>query len=258
MPPEPAPVFLVGEDVAHEALAVQLFDGRLMQRVQWLDAPEHVREWKRPSWAPTAQNDRPRVDAKSDPPRRIHGRLQGQPYKEGARKLRQWVVSFAQETDEPSILIVMTDTDGKDRRAGIDQIKSWLTDQNDLPHLVVGCAHRDAEAWFMPLARLESGHADRLALAKQALSFDPASQPERLSTGKSDPKRVVRFVLMEEGESLPENEPGCATPPAHAARNFAERLRTHLDNLGDYQACGLTPFLHDIDDALIAVGLVHP
>jgi hypothetical protein len=264
-------IAIVGEDEVHRALAMALMDGVLAaaagaRGADWLD-PHHVREWV---VVPEGQDQPGRrfYNSHWDHPLPVHGRRRppsfgrraGRPLAPGASRLRHLYQLHALQPEPPDLLVILQDTDGNlELCLAGDDLRRMVQDSfHDGPAVVVGFPHRDAEAWLMAAPILPDGEsAQRLDAARVALSFDPAKQPERLTSSPNDAvtdaKRVLRFVVLQEGERLAQGTPGSVPPSPTEADELACRLAQHLDRARAYQACNLAGFVLDLDAAVVTV-----
>lgn len=255
---EHAPSFyVVGEDEVHRALAMAITDAAIEQL-----CVEHDADWLELDWARRWRA----VDERDDVPRHrrwgslhddrppVHGMIRGRPVQPGARKLREAIVEITRRDDHARLLVLLQDTDGKQKlHAGVQQVADWADTDPDVPPVAIGAPHRDAEAWFFAIAERSAQEDLRLAEATRALTFDPARQPERLTSqpnhATTDAKRVVRYVFLADGDTLAEGRPASRPPDPDRADVLARRLASRLDRLTDYEACGLTTFITAVKES---------
>jgi hypothetical protein len=260
-------VAVVGEDEVHRALAMALFDGALREFAEargadWVEA-ENVRAWlvfdgaerARRSYYDSHREDplpspRPSVRVKTT------GFIDGQPAGPGAAKLRYLYTFHALQAAPPDVVVILADSDGDTRLvASAEQVRRFTLRLEHPPVLVIGTPHRDAEAWLMAAPfPSDAESARRLVAARAALSFDPALQPERLTSSPNDAptdaKRVLRFVLLHEGDRLAQGTPRTGPPSPEESDALATRLATDLSRARSYEACGLDAFLTDLSAAV--------
>lgn len=99
-------------------------------------------------------------------------------------------------------IVVVTDTDGDSTNA-LEQVAAHLPDpdQPDTPRpIVLAIAHQDAEGWFaLGFAPRDAHEETRHAAKTRELSFDPADLPHRLTASPNnaptDAKRVLGHLL---------------------------------------------------------------
>ncbi len=257
---------VVGEDHVHRALAMGLCDAVACKLAHdrdadWFD-PEHHREW----WAPdmdahTPANRRFRP-LKNPTRRRYHGHIGGRPAGPGAQKMRGVFLDLLQEQPRPNLVVMLQDSDGDGRIAeSAIQVLHYLNEIEGAPPLVIGIPNRDAEAWFLAAGVESRGQRERLAAARKILPFDPTHQPERLTSSPNDSptdaKRVVRFVLLEDGDKLATGRPASLPPSPDEADLLAQRLGRVLVVGESYEACGLADFVRALAVASQSVWAKH-
>lgn len=259
-------VAVVGEDEVHRALAMALFDGALAtlaaeRGADWL-VVDDARTWLVFDGGERVRRgfyDSHREDPlPTRPGRRIRttGHINGRPAGPGAAKLRRLFTYHALQPEPPGMVVLLTDTDGDERTAAsAEQVRELVTGLEDPPALVIGMPHRDAEAWLFAAALpTDAQTAERLAAARKALSFDPSREPERLTSSPNDAmtdaKRVLRFVLLHEGEELARGRPRTGPPTPDEADEIAERLARDLDRASTFRNCGLSDFVRDLRAAV--------
>lgn len=253
------PFYVIGEDEVHRALGMALVDAVIRhlaheRDADWLE-PELVRRWSALAEPVDLPEHRRRGDSHRRGHIRQHGYLAGQPCAPGAHKLRALLVEHARAERTPALLVLLQDTDGDPALGkGVRQVQDWAAARDDLPPVAIGCAHREAEAWFMATPGLAAKQPQRLQQARAALGFDPTRQPERLSAqpndALTDAKRVLRFVLLAEGERLAAGVPDSVSPSLEEVDELAAQLAADLGHLAQFKACGLAPFVAALKAAL--------
>lgn len=226
-------VAIVGEDTAHAVLAGSLlrqivpdgewvFDGDLE-----LDTlVSGLRYHRQGSLKP--------------PQSKLRGHIDGQPAGPRVQVARNRMVSVLER--RPTLMIYVEDTDGDDD-VPVALQRAALSFAAHSAAIILAMPHRDAEAWFVA-GYLPSGIDDRQRLTslRKSLSFDPTTNPERLSarpnSAPQDAKRVLRQLLGLGAESKP------------LSIEELDRERYHERLLGDParlrqhgRACGLTDYL---------------
>ena len=158
----------------------------------------------------------------------------------------------AQHAGSSIAVVLLQDTDGDTRLPqGARQVLRWARHKTELPPCAIGTPHRDAEAWFMALLDLSTKESLRNRKATKTLNFDPTRHPERLTSCPNDKitdaKRVVRYVLLQEGRTLTQGRPQSRPPTPDEADTLSRRLASDLDNLNGFKGCELTSFLQELE-----------
>lgn len=256
-------VAVVGEDELHRALAMALFDAALgalaeERHADWIEV-ELLRQWLVFDGGTSAR--RGYYDIHRDDPLptrpgvriRTAGFINGEPLGPAASKLRHLFAFHALQDCPPDVVVILVDTDGEPRLShSAEQVRQFARTLDAPPLLVFGLPHRDAEGWLFaaPLpADEETTRRHQAACA--VLSFDPTRQPERLTShpnhASTDAKRVVRFVLLGEGDGLAPGHPASRAPNEEADA-LAARLAASLPRALTYYTCNLAPFIQDLMD----------
>ncbi len=253
-------VYVVGEDQVHRVLAMALVDATISwlahhRSSDWVEA-RHVRRWSALEESDQEPEDQRWGDIHRRPKVRFHGYLDGRPCLPAARKFRASLVEHARADRPPGLVVIMQDTDGDERIIdGARQVLEWAASQPDLPPVVIGTPHRDAEGWFLAAPGIRTRRPDRVERAQKVLSFDPTRHPERLTArpnaAVTDAKRVLRFVLLQEGDDLAPGRPASRSPTPDEAERLASELVADLDALESFDACRLGPFVIALRDAVV-------
>lgn len=263
-------VAVVGEDRVHHALAVALFDAILLElpdvRKARLKDAASVRDWAPVVAGPA---DALFYDSHRDDPlpgprhreNRARGYIHGKPVQPGAAKLRRLYLLHAYQPQPPDLVVILQDTDNDPRLLdGAAQVAALAKDDWERasptrkpPRLVIGLPHRDAEGWFFA-APVPADAAARLQTAKKVLNFDPSVQPERLTSrpnhAPADAKRVVRFVLLNDGSTIGEGTPASRPPDPDEAAELAGRVASDLKRLSSFEKCNMAPFIRELRAAV--------
>ena len=148
--------------------------------------------------------------------------------------------------DGPDLIVMLRDTDGEaDRRTPAIPVLDELDPVARPARMVVGLPHPEAEGWF--ILSMEAPPADRLAVARKTLGFDPTQAPERLrsSGDANDAKRVLQFLTFH-AEALA-RAPSRALP-REQLESLLDGLHERLDDLRQRgQGCGLGAFLDALE-----------
>lgn len=255
-----APFYVVGEDEVHRALAMALTDASITmlaheQDFDWLEAGS-TRRWS--AWEEhAAVLEGRRFSRLKDAPSefRFHPILDGQRVPPGVKDLRNAILHTAKAEPRPALIILLKDTDGdQELPVAARQVAAWAAKQEGLPPIVIGTPAPEAEAWLLARRALSPTQQRRREKARRALGFDPTSEPERLTsrpnTARTDCKRVLRFILLEEGEALRVGHPSSSPPSNDEPDRLARELAAELGQLGDRVGCGLATFLTELPAGL--------
>jgi hypothetical protein len=230
-------VLILGEDTAHGVLAGCLLHG-LVASGAWTHRGDRDLSGVLPDLRYNQHGD---VDTSRV---KTRGHILGESLRPGAAFARKVITSAL--LTKPTVLIFVKDTDGRDGFVdGIQQVVPLFSGHST--PVIFALPHRDAEAWFVagfvPGSREEH---ERVAVLRRTLSFDPLTQPERLTAhpndAPQDAKRVLRTLLGLDPESRP-----LALDELERDRHH-ERLFGDLDRLRRVGAhCGLVAFLDDLE-----------
>ncbi len=180
---------VVCEADADRRTATCLADRVLCDEVEWIE-PESLdgyRTWRGLEEGSTHTRWTSLKDIGGGFPRHfLHGHFQDAPGALGAAAARKALILA--KRIRPAAVVLMSDSDGKDRRTGLEQVRSlpW-----DFP-VLVALAHPERESWV--IAGFEpQGPAETKALEglRRDLGFDPRLEAHRLRAGDRDAKRVL-------------------------------------------------------------------
>lgn len=260
-------IAIAGEDHAHRVLATRLSDLVLIERGAACGWPEQE------------ELDQARVyvglDRRATEPRQFYCTTD---LADGIQTLRQpfrlhriddqpageaeWFVTlyawFLAQPDLPDALVAMSDAQNNaNAQEAADRAARYIRDNFQRPIPVVfGVPHWDAECWFV--AGLQQIAPDRLSAAAQALSFDPARQPHRLTAQPNDAirdaKRALRFLIGAGGATLASTKTGALACEEYEAL-AGEWDVADLARLQAHEGCGLSAFIRALR-AVIAPAVV--
>lgn len=256
-------VALAGEDEAHRILAQAVLEQAILAAAGergsgWPEAEQldQARCWYRlpaapdRSGAPFYKTSRLDEDLKQvvGPKFFRVTRFEGKPLGEASTLIDGYRL-FALQPDPPDAVLLLRDSDGDPERAAALPVgQRWLDMHRrvnpEAPVAAFGVAEPEAEAWFIACL---TPAPERLAAARDALSFDPVRQPERLTSlsasATSDAKRALRF-LAGEGIALDERVPAVALK-AHELETLAADVCHSASQRA--ASCGLSRFLAEIE-----------
>lgn len=237
------------EDRAHDTLVKTLARRVVIEGASWdiADHLEHMWTWAGPGGEPEFKVGAD-IDVSQFSTRRIrlHGKLGDQPLAPEARMYRQLLLAFDLATPRPQLVIIARDGDGRasQRRRGFAQVVEFH--DFDFP-IILALPEPESEAWFIcgfsPKTPVE--HA-LLAELRDRLSFNPVTQPHRLTSQPKDAVTDAKRVLVAlVGDGHERRDAGVhETPLPVLARHgehaglaeFLDELRRHLLPLLDPRA----------------------
>jgi hypothetical protein len=204
------------EDSGHFSTVTRLVDDTLVTSHDWLDGVlADCRSWRGlkegEAWYKYDPDDAHDLRPIVHEGQRIarHGLIKGEPLKPEAGMWRKVLMLFCDADPRPDVVILARDLDGypgrrpgPTRRDGIQQVRegfSWPF------KIAVATPEPEIEAWlvsgFVPAGPDEQA---RLLALRRALSFDPTTQSERLTShpndAATDAKRVLAQLCGDEQE----------------------------------------------------------
>lgn len=191
------------EDRAHDILVKTLARRVVVGGASWnlADALEHMWRWAGPGGeAGFKIGGDVGLSRAGGRPLRLHGKIAGQRLEPEAGMYRRMLLAFDRAAERPDIVILARDGDGRavERRRGFEQVVNGLTWEFAV---ILAMPEPESEAWFVCGFRAQD-EAERAALAQVTaqLSFDPVTQPHRLTSrpndAPTDTKRVLRQLLV--------------------------------------------------------------
>jgi hypothetical protein len=236
------------EDRAHDMLVKTLAQRVVVEGASWPIADTLEQMW---SWAgPNGEREfkigtdvEPVGPGRSGRRLRRHGRIAGQPLAPEAGMYRKLLLAFEQATPRPELVILARDGDrrSEDRRRGFEQVVQNLQWSFAV---ILAMPEPESEAWFLcgfvPMSNVERAQHQAL---RTALSFDPITQPHRLTSqpadAHTDAKRVAKAIL---GDEIERRESCLDTALEVLARNGElAGLARLIDDLGQHLLPRLDP-----------------
>ncbi len=213
-------LLILGEDVAHGALAGELVRRTLVAHAEVVDAqwfvdhPEAALSWQgEEDLGEVRPGLRYTKSSAAGKKLKLRGRWpEGHvvPEESGAPGFQYWrgVLTWALLQADVAGIVVVTDTDGMDQTS-LARVAEKLPaiDRPDAPRpIVLGIAHQDAEGWLvLGFVPRDANERRRHAALVRALAFDPLKAPHRLTArpneARTDAKRVLRQLLWAEDRS---------------------------------------------------------
>ncbi len=192
------------EDNGHFQVCSRLIDVSLLRAHPWLDGVlESCRAFcgvdEGAEWAKLADLDQRGLAR----PRKLHGFIGGRPLAPEAKMWRTVLSHFEEMTPRPEAVLLIRDLDNhRSRLEGLGQARDGL----DWPFAILAATPQpEIEAWqiasFEPRTSAESAY---FSLATNALSFDPRTDSDRLTShpndAPTDAKRVWKIIQTMRGQ----------------------------------------------------------
>jgi hypothetical protein len=260
----PVQIALAGEDQVHQVLATALVDKVLVALAPDYFDLDSSRGWYRLEDGSQFYKSK-NVAEETIPDLCLNGRrvslrghINGEPVQPHTQLFRNLILWFASKEPRPELLVILSDSDGDLKRE--KAAKQALRIQGDLPDsmlVVIGVPHQDAESWlvatFTPATPEDN---ERVRHARKTIGFSPHLEPHRLTgspnDAATDAKRVLRFLMLQEGKQLD----GKARPPSKAPDGKELELLldrywkelAHLKQRGS--SCGLTVLIAELQKVL--------
>jgi hypothetical protein len=234
---------LVGEDEGHFIAATALVDATLLEKVDWLDGwIEHCRSWGgiRPEerwykYDPNDANDlRPLV---LDGVRvSVHGHIDGAPLKPEAGMWRRVLMLLSHCESPPDVVVLVRDMDGRQsRRDGMEQVRgafAWPF------RVVVAAPEPEVEAWHVSgFVAEDDDERKTLDILREELSFNPTTEPQRLTSHPNNAKTDAKLVLARL----------CGVDADRRLHCLHDRSRLRARGT----STGLTEFLDEIEERVV-------
>lgn len=225
------------EDNGHFRAVSCLIDQRCIAAHAWLDGVlNDCRRWigqtAEDKWLKLSLAHARNVEPRKAGGRTFkrHGHIAGGPLKPEAAMWRRVLDHFNALDPRPEVVVLARDSDGRDQRAGIIQVRDGI--RWPFP-VVMAVAHPEVEAWYVSGFEPESPaeHA-RLDCLTRDLSFNPTIQSHRLtSQPKNSPRDAKRVLAKLCGEDL-DRRRGCLMDEQRLrARGVENGARAFLDEV---------------------------
>lgn len=142
---------------------------------------------------------------------------------------------FLELEKRPDVVVLVRDSDGRDQRAGIIQVREGLP----WPFSVVmAVPHPEVEAWYVSGFVPESNQEKRqLSTLAKELSFDPISQSHRLTSHPNSAPHDAKRILSALCGNDEERRQRCLVDEPRLRERGAKN--------------GLTEFLEEVDGKVV-------